>query len=530
MDIVGLESLDEDTIVVYQKSELIDQLESIRTRVATEGMTRDDAQLLERIAPGIFDGINVNKFTMRPSTTNQAVAVEAIDWKRAATMVGAALAIITVIGKIISWLSDSLTTTGSGAGGIKDISETNSKIEKRCVDNVEAEVVTEDSLQKVGRETVRKIGKLSNVNTHYINQLVERVDGGHVVNSNGKQIAPNDVSNAVNKYVDAVKRTRATDRDAQLHALLGYMLLSKQGGIPLSLIMLDWKGGGKGDKLNKQHIMALEHSIELTNELIDEIGKLGSAIEKTKHTGLQVLEDDRHIDGKVGDGGLLYGLMSKSNEVLIRVRNTLETNSSLRATYSPSMVTEINGTRPDSATMGRIIPEFNTDVKKVLEEVKSFANTYISFWDNSDYQNYTSKVDAAKYTDLIIALADPKARDELAKFYGMVYSTSSSDATPKSEGALKSSNDRLKHASAVVSSIQKRATKLENSWLIMPFAQPSSNGFNPDNVVAYTPLTQLRILIETASALSRRTSELTSVINMALRDADRAINMTAKMK
>lgn len=65
MNIVGLESLDEDSVAVYQRSELIAELESIQTRVATEGMTRDDAVLLERIAPGIFEGININKFTVR---------------------------------------------------------------------------------------------------------------------------------------------------------------------------------------------------------------------------------------------------------------------------------------------------------------------------------------------------------------------------------------------------------------------------------------------------------------------------------
>ena len=101
MNIVGLESLDEDSVAVYQRSELITELESIQTRVATEGMTRDDAVLLERIAPGIFEGININKFTVRPSTTKQSVAVEAIDWKRGAMMVAAAMAIISLISKVI---------------------------------------------------------------------------------------------------------------------------------------------------------------------------------------------------------------------------------------------------------------------------------------------------------------------------------------------------------------------------------------------------------------------------------------------
>ncbi|AQT28176.1 hypothetical protein pVa21_235 [Vibrio phage pVa-21] len=530
MEIVGLESLDEETVAIYQKSELIGELESIRTRVATEGMTRDDAVLLERIAPGIFDGMNVNKFTVRPSVTGQTVAVEAIDWKRGALVVGAAMAIIAVISKIISWLSDSLTTTGGGSGGIKDIDETNSKIEKRCQDNVETEVITEENLQKVGKEVVRKIGKLSNVNMHYVNELVEKVDKGDVVNSNGKPIAPNDVSNAVNKYVDAVKRTRATDRDTQLHALLGYMLLSKQGGIPMTLLMLDWKGGVKGSKLDQTHIMALEHTIELTNEVLDEVGKLASAIESTDYKSLVMLEDDKHVDGSTGGGSKIYGLMSKSNDVLKRVRNTLETNNSLRNTYSPNMATELNGNRPDTATMGRILPEFNTDVKKVISEMKDLANTYITFWDMSDYQNYVNKVDAAKYTDLIIALADPKGREELAKLYRMVFDTSSNSSKPKSEGSLKVSADKLKTASTAVNKIHKKATKLDSAWIGLPFAVAANGGFKPDNTISYTPMTQLKVLVDTASALSRRATELASVINLGLRDADRAINMTAKMK
>lgn len=532
MEIVGLESLDEETVAIYQKSELINELDAIRTRIATEGMSRDDAVLLERIAPGIFDGMNVNKFTVRPSGTCQTVAVEAIDWKRGAMVMGAAMAIIAVISKIISWLSDSLAATGSGSSeNIRDIDKANAKIEKRCQDNVDDEVITEENLQKAGKEVVRKIGKLSSVNTHYVNKLTQKVDSGEVTDSDGKPIAPNDVSNAVNKYVDAVKRTRASDRDAQLHALLGYMLLSKQGGIPISISMLEWNGGRKGSKLNQSHIMALEHTIELTNEVLDEVGKLTSAIESTNYKSIIMLEDDKHVDGSTGGGSFIYGLMSKSNEVLSRVRNTLESNHSLRNTYSPNMATELNGERPDVATMGRVIPEFNSEVKEIVAQMREAANTYISFWDMSDYQRYANKVDAAKYTDLIIALADPKGRESLAKMYGMVFDSSSNDSKPKSDGALKLSADKLKTASTAVSKINKKATKLESAWIRLPFAvSGKEGGFNGESVISYVPTTQLNVLLETANALSRRATELATVINLGLRDADRAINMTAKMK
>ncbi len=530
MNIVGLESLDEDSVAVYQRSELIAELESIQTRVATEGMTRDDAVLLERIAPGIFEGININKFTVRPSTTKQSVAVEAIDWKRGAMMVAAAMAIISLISKVISWLSGSLETTGSNSGGIKDIDTTNAKIEKRCQDNFESDVVTEENLQKVGSELARKVGKLSNVNMHYINELVKRADAGKVVDSKGKQIAPNDVSNAVNKYVDAVKRTRASDRDAQLHALLGYMLVSKQGGIPLSLTNLDWKGGTGKHKLGYDQIMALELTINIANDVIDEIGTVVAALDNTKYNTLTVLSDDKHIDGSTGGGNLIYGLLNKSNETLIRVRNTLETNYSLRATYDIAMATEIVGGRADVASLGRVLPDFSPEIKELLNSMKENANTYLTFWDKSDYQNYTNKVDVAHYIDLITALADPKGREGLAQLYRMVYDTSSNSSKPKAAGALKTSNERLNVATKLVGKMSKRAGQAETAWISMPFAVAGSDGFNADSAVEYIPMAQLKALLDTASALCRRAAELASVVNMGLRDADRSISMTEKMK
>lgn len=529
MNIVGLESLDEDSVHVYQKTELISELESIQARVATEGMSRDDAVLLQRIVPGIFEDVNLNKFTVNPSTTKQGVAIEAIDWKRGAIMFSAAMAIVTIIGKIISWLSSSLESTGAKSGGIKDIDKTNAKIEKRCQDNVESEVVTDDHLRKVGSEIVKKVGKLSNVNTHYVNKLVSLSDGGKVVNADGKQIAPNDVSNAVNKYVDAIKRTRATDRDNQLHALLGYMLLSKHGGVPLTLNNLDWKGGNGKYKLGYDNIASLELTIILANEVIDEIGTLAASLDSTNYNTLSVV-DDTNIDGSVGGGRIIHGLMGKSVETLSRLRNKFVSNHSLRYTYDQAMLTEIVDGNTDHASLGKVIPSFSNDVKQLIELMNNDANTYITFWDKSDYQSYTNKVDAAKYVDILTNLADPRSRESLAALYNMVYSSSSSVSTPKTMGALTASNERLKIVSKLVDKLSKHAGTPERAWLNMPFVLPSTDVNRADSAAIYTPMNQLRNLLDTASALCRRSAELTSVINLGLRDADRAIKMTEKMK
>ncbi|MDN8943494.1 hypothetical protein Q0P03_14360, partial [Staphylococcus aureus] len=90
-------------------------------------------------------------------------------------------------------------------------------------------------------------------------------------------------------------------------------------------------------KLGYDQIMALELTINIANDVIDEIGTVVAALDNTKYNTLTVLSDDKHIDGSTGGGNLIYGLLNKSNETLIRVRNTLETNYSLRATYDIAM-------------------------------------------------------------------------------------------------------------------------------------------------------------------------------------------------
>ncbi len=535
MEYVGLESF-EETTHIYQHTVLIDELTKMHDRIALEGMSKDDAVLLERMVPGIFEELNINRFTLHPSDTGKSLALEGLDYRRAGIMAAAALAIVAVIGKIIAWLGSSVSAVGDNSGGIKDVSKTNASIARRCTDNVTSDLVSEDSLEKIARNAVAKIRGINTVNSNYLNVLIKDLDSSKITDSHGKQIAPDKVIDAANKYVAAIKGTRASDNDNELHALLGYMLNSKQGGIPLVLRNINWSGGSRRDRcVDEALIMSVNASLTHASRALDSVVEMIAAISGTKHSRLSVVTAERFgvkgdvIDGKQGDAPRLYAAMKNANAALTDIRNNLEQNASLREVYSNDTVTTFaNAGR--GAMVLKVIPKFDKSVLELFTRVRDDNKAYISLWNESTYQNYSEMVEPSKNYEVIRQLASPSGRDELGALYKSVYEVKGDTATAHMEKSIDFTKSRLDDAQSKMSTIIKMSKLEENGWLRMDFYIDEGKGDNPMHSTSFKPLSVINGMLETAQGFMNTTSQITSIVNMVIAQADRSIKITERMK
>lgn len=91
---------------LYRLNAVSAALDEARGRLILAGVSRQDVVGLESLVPGMLQGANPNSFTLNPSNTKLAVALEAIDLKKYA-VVGAAITVaIGLIIKLFYWLKE----------------------------------------------------------------------------------------------------------------------------------------------------------------------------------------------------------------------------------------------------------------------------------------------------------------------------------------------------------------------------------------------------------------------------------------
>lgn len=109
--------IDNELRVVEEFQRKLAELDALRARIGTEGISREIGLGLEDLCGGPIPGIDVRKLTANPSRASQ-VAVEAIDIKRVGMMFFGSIALLTLMIKMFSWLfSSSKGNPGGGGGG-----------------------------------------------------------------------------------------------------------------------------------------------------------------------------------------------------------------------------------------------------------------------------------------------------------------------------------------------------------------------------------------------------------------------------
>ncbi len=79
-------------------------LESMLLQVATEGIAISDIELINSIAPGTFNDVDILHYTRDRSTTGLTVAVEAVNWKMAGIIAIIVAAVAGLITALVKWI------------------------------------------------------------------------------------------------------------------------------------------------------------------------------------------------------------------------------------------------------------------------------------------------------------------------------------------------------------------------------------------------------------------------------------------
>lgn len=108
MDGMPLSSVNDPEVL--RLSTIASHLSEVRNNIAVNGMSRETAIGLESFHPGVLgENTNFNRYTMHPSATNQAMAMESIDWVRTGIAATLIISIATAIYKLFKWVVDKAT-------------------------------------------------------------------------------------------------------------------------------------------------------------------------------------------------------------------------------------------------------------------------------------------------------------------------------------------------------------------------------------------------------------------------------------
>lgn len=107
-------SINESMAEVTRLNNELIGLESYRTKIMAEGMSKSIGFGLEHIAPGTLGNLNLNMLTETPTVTKMNVALESIDWKSRITKVAIVILVVGIILKMLDWL---LSPTGNRVSG-----------------------------------------------------------------------------------------------------------------------------------------------------------------------------------------------------------------------------------------------------------------------------------------------------------------------------------------------------------------------------------------------------------------------------
>lgn len=108
--------IDNELREVEKFQQQLAQLEAMRQKIGTEGISREIGLGLEDLCGGPIPGLDIRKLTTNPSRASQ-VAVEAIDLKKIGLMVFGSLAMLTLLIKMFNWLFASTKGNPGGGGG-----------------------------------------------------------------------------------------------------------------------------------------------------------------------------------------------------------------------------------------------------------------------------------------------------------------------------------------------------------------------------------------------------------------------------
>lgn len=201
-------------------------LESYRSKIMAEGMSKNIGIGLEHVAPGTLGNLNLNMLTEAPTTTKMNVALESIDWKSKITKIAIVILVVGVILKMLDWL---LTPSGNRVSGDSRDGEKAAKAVH------EAKEKLRDELKKAGddireRPTQNVIAELAERDEKWMapvyRVLIEQVDK--------RKITEREALTSI----ETMKVYRALDinggGDMEVNLALTFIFILKSG-IPLEL-------------------------------------------------------------------------------------------------------------------------------------------------------------------------------------------------------------------------------------------------------------------------------------------------------
>lgn len=536
MTIVGLESIKEDEKSCHGHQTVIAELEAMRVRIAIEGFSRNDAEVLKQYCPDAFEGVNMNMFTQNPSATKADFALEAIDWRKATAAFAIGASLIALIGKLLSWFNDSLAP--SSAGSISDVSNLNQTLETRFKDAKPVKELKKEYTQTATKKVVSKVKTLADCDVKYFNILLKKLDEGTLVNQEGKEVPVNDVLAACNNHQDLYRALRLSDKDAQGNALLGHMLLTRRTTLSVVLDRINWNNAKSKELLNDTHVTGARYLMEMAGVLLTAANELCTKLMDIDHRKLSVVNPQNSgkidgIDGKTGDGVIAYTVCLNAHKELAAARDRFDRDYVMRQLFSPVVASHLTSNDLDTALQGRFKPDFKSNVSELLTGIREDHRTIISLWDNDKYQTGDRRVRAIEYKHIVAGLIDPKARTSLAKFYEAFYVERKGEVKSVLNEELDVVNRMYKTVSGNAVLINKEARKPERAWMATKILSARDAGFDNGDDVSYdvvVPLTALNELTQTASVLITRSSEIVSATKAACSVAKLAIEEVSKIK
>lgn len=403
----AMEAFDEQELP-FRHTAVAENLSLLRNKIALEGMTRDDAQTLETICPGIFDDRNLRSFTVYPSNTLRTVALESIDFKRMGIIAAAAAAAIFIITSIFKWLSSLISKVSGSAGAIKNVNKTNDSVNRASerlspVSAVSQDVSEVEEFKPAKRLTQveRQMTKGDSLENNYLRKLATMVEEGKVSDA--------DAGAAAREYVVAISRHfNLTDRDKRQHLILGKMLLSKSGTIPLILNELEFVGGGPIDSFT---IARMDDWLAAISDILRTIGV---AIHNLKNVGRVEFENGEYVENNRLANAI--GDIRMVSEKLVREIDKSNI-SGPRGVLMIDTTASMSDSGLKNAKYAVKLPEV---LAECVDRVRENSSVGIGFWTKSDYQhvrNVKKVVDVSKYVKAINVLMSAEGLERLGHYH-----------------------------------------------------------------------------------------------------------------
>jgi hypothetical protein len=443
----------EEQELPFRYTAVADNLKVIRQRIALEGMSRDDAAVLEAVCPDIFSDKNIKAFTAFPSNTMRSLALERIDFKRLGVLTAAAAAIIFVITKVISWLSDAFGTLGGKGGAItntdkvnQDVKEAAEKVVPVAKEPAASTVTTSAATGSFPGRYLTSEDSVQNGYLHRLSALMEKT-----------KLDERQAKDAAALYADSIRSVfRLTDRDTREHMVLGEMLLSKHGAIPQVLEAYEWEGKDGKIQMTSTHFLAMHNWLSRASSLID---VLRSTVEQVG----RIREPEKGSDGQyVVDGDLKRAVQS----VIHMLGTASRAIDNKRQDPAPIITFE---TDMPSATMtdrglrsGKFRAAIDPEFRTVLDAINERSGNYVGMWVDGDYQK-GKVISPARHRKVVTGLMSEKGLDQLGRLHRSIFDEK---GKPRFESDLSVLRKRMSDLNASIKLLKGKAG--EGSYLTQP--------------------------------------------------------------